>query len=33
VEERARDLAMLNLKIDGKLCGCHVVKKMWPRMA
>jgi hypothetical protein len=25
VEERARDLAMLNLNIDGKLCGCHVI--------
>jgi hypothetical protein len=25
VEERARDLAMLNLNIDSKLCGCHVI--------
>jgi hypothetical protein len=25
VEERARDLAVLNLNIDSKLCGCHVI--------
>jgi hypothetical protein len=25
VKERARDLAMLNLNIDSKLCGCDVV--------
>jgi hypothetical protein len=27
VEERARDLAMLNLNIDSKLCGCHVISQ------
>jgi hypothetical protein len=25
VKERAGDLAMLNLNIDGRPCGCHVV--------
>jgi hypothetical protein len=25
LEERARDLAMLNLNIDSKLYGCHVI--------
>ena len=25
MEERARDLTMLNLNIDSKLCGCHVI--------
>jgi len=25
VEERARDLAMLHLNVDSKLCGCHVI--------
>jgi hypothetical protein len=27
VEERARDLAMLHLNIDSKLCGCHVISR------
>jgi hypothetical protein len=25
MEERPRDLAMFNLAIDSKLCGCHVI--------